>query len=288
MQREPFRAPTPSGDLVGWLTGSGPPVVALHGGPGLSLEYLDPVVEELAPEFRVATFQQRGLAPSTLSGPFTVAQAVADVAAVLDHLGWDRAYVVGHSWGGHLGFHVAHDLAPRLLGVLSLDPLGGVGDGGAKAFEAEMLARTPQADRDRAQEIDQQALAGQAAEPEAIESLRLFWPAYFADAAAAPDLPPTRISLEAYSGLVADLNARLPALEAGLPQIDVPLGVLVGARSPMPSEDAGFATARCIPGAWWVAVPDAGHFTWFEAPGCVLDAMRRLAATPRAAEGAAS
>jgi len=29
---------------------------------------------------------------------------------------------------------------------------------------------------------------------------------------------------------------------------------------------------------WWVTVPDGGHFTWVEAPGCVLDAMRRLAA----------
>ena len=143
MAHTAFRAPTASGDLVGWTAGDGPPVLALHGGPGLSFTYLDAAVEEIAAEFRVATFQQRGLAPSTTSGPFTIDQAVADVAAVLDHLGWDQAYVVGHSWGGHLAFHVARDLAPRLLGVLSVDPLGGVGDGGSEAFGAELLARTP-------------------------------------------------------------------------------------------------------------------------------------------------
>ena len=84
MERAPFHAPTASGDLVGWMAGDGPSVLALHGGPGLSFTYLDPAVEEVAAEFRVATFQQRGLAPSTVFGPFTIDQAVADVAAVLD------------------------------------------------------------------------------------------------------------------------------------------------------------------------------------------------------------
>jgi hypothetical protein len=40
-------------------------VVLLHGGPGLAYEYMDPLVNELEPEFTVATFQQHGLEPST-------------------------------------------------------------------------------------------------------------------------------------------------------------------------------------------------------------------------------
>jgi pimeloyl-ACP methyl ester carboxylesterase len=280
MDRTPFCAPTPSGDLVGWVTGEGPPVVALHGGPGLNYEYLDDPVEELAPEFRVATFQQRGLDPSTRNGPFTVDRAVADVVAVLDHLGWDRAYVLGHSWGGHLAFHLAHEIAPRLRGVLAVDPLGAVGDGGMAEFEAEMLARVPEPDRARAHEIDEKDTAGDATDEEALESLRLFWPAYYADPPSAPAMPPMRTSRETSRGLWLDLVARLPALEAALPGVAIHVGVLVGGRSPMPPQSAGIATARRIPGAWWVTVPEAGHFTWFESPGCVLDAMRRLAGEP--------
>jgi pimeloyl-ACP methyl ester carboxylesterase len=259
------------------MAGDGPPVLALHGGPGLSFTYLDPAVEEVAAEFRVATFQQRGLVPSTVSGPFTIDQAVADVTAVLNHLGWDQAYVLGHSWGGHLAFHVAHDLQPRLLGVLSVDPLGGVGDGAAEAFGAELLARTPAVHRARAQELDEKDTAGDATEDEALEAFELVWPAYFADPAVAPPMPPMATNREASRGLWTDLADRLPELERSLADIAVPLGVLMGARSPMPPEEAGIATARRIPGAWWTAVPDAGHFTWVEAPGCVLEAMRRLA-----------
>src|SRR5688500_18198530 len=96
--------------LGGTVEGEGDPVLLLHGGPGLGFEYLEPVVEELRGSFRVASYQQRGLAPSSTDGPFTVADQVADVRRVLDALGWQQAVVVGHSWGGHLALHVAHDL----------------------------------------------------------------------------------------------------------------------------------------------------------------------------------
>jgi len=35
----------------------------LHGGPGLSANYLDGLIPELVPSYRVAIYQQRGLTP---------------------------------------------------------------------------------------------------------------------------------------------------------------------------------------------------------------------------------
>src|SRR5690348_9216209 len=134
MERTLFTAETDSGPLSGWIAGNGPRVLAIHGGPGMSYNYLDDAVEELATRYQVATFQQRGLPPSTENGEFTVAEAVADIVAVLDGLGWDTAHLMGHSWGGHLVFHAAVDVPGRLDGVLSVDPLGAVGDGGMEAF----------------------------------------------------------------------------------------------------------------------------------------------------------
>lgn len=160
MERTTFTVATGSGDLAGWVTGDGPPVLAVHGGPGLGYEYLDGVVEELAPRYRVATFQQRGLPPSTEHGDFTVAEAVADLAAVLDHLGWATAHLVGHSWGGHLVLHAAAAIPERIAGVLSVDPLGGVGDGGAAEFGAELVARLPEPQRKRVAELDDKEAAG--------------------------------------------------------------------------------------------------------------------------------
>jgi pimeloyl-ACP methyl ester carboxylesterase len=43
-----------------------------------------------------------------------------------------------HSWGGHLALRLAAAHPERLLGVLAVDPLGIVGDGGMAAFDTEM------------------------------------------------------------------------------------------------------------------------------------------------------
>lgn len=44
--REPFTVEVTGGALGGWICGSGLPVLLLHGGPGLSYEYLGELGEE--------------------------------------------------------------------------------------------------------------------------------------------------------------------------------------------------------------------------------------------------
>ena len=72
----------------------------------------------------------------------------------------------------------------------------------------------------------------------------------------------------------------LPGLEAALPTIRAPVGVLVGERSPIPMDEAGLLTAERIPGAWTQLLPNVGHFPWIEAPGSLRAAVDRLAAGP--------
>ena len=276
MERSFFAAEVPGGALAGWVAGEGLPVLLLHGGPGLSFDYLEGLAEELGSGYRIAAYQQRGLAPSTTEGPFEVAREVVDAVAVLDGLGWERAWVVGHSWGGHLLLHLAATHSERLHGGLAIDPLGGVGDGGAAAFDAEIFARTSEDDRARAQELDERALRGEGAEDDVREGLRLVWPSYFASREHVMAFPELRASVPAYAGLFASLTALLPDLQAGLAGVNVPMGFVAGGGSPMPADDAAGATARAIPGAWVDVIDGAGHFPWFERPGSVRAALQRL------------
>src|SRR3954452_17391138 len=107
MERASFAAEVPGGRRWVWTSGDGAPVLLLHGGPGMNYRYLDWLAEELGRGFALGAYQQGGLAPSTEEGPFAVEREVADALAVLDALGWERAWVVGHSWGGHLLLHLA-------------------------------------------------------------------------------------------------------------------------------------------------------------------------------------
>src|SRR4051794_34767849 len=68
----------------------------------MSVDSLAGVERELLRYARVATFQQRGLAPSTTEGPYDIPTAVEDVRAVLRELGEPGVVLAGHSWGAHL------------------------------------------------------------------------------------------------------------------------------------------------------------------------------------------
>jgi pimeloyl-ACP methyl ester carboxylesterase len=276
MRGRSFSAPVDGGQLSGTIAGSGPPVLLLHGGPGLSYDYVEDVADDIGAGFEIASYQQRGIAPSMLDGPFDVPTHIADVGGVLDALGWQKAYVVGHSWGGHLAFHLAVAMPERLLGALSIDPLGAVGDGGVEKFNAEMMARCPEAVRVEVEALEAAEEAGEPVEPGA--ALALYWPAYFASWDAAPPMPPMVSHREAFQQGFESLTELRSDLEAALPSITVPFGIVAGARSPMPAHEAAELSAAAIPGGWAEVVDGAGHFPWVERPGCVRSALDRLAA----------
>jgi pimeloyl-ACP methyl ester carboxylesterase len=131
--------------------------------------------------------------------------------------------------------------------------------------------------RDRARELDELWTKGEIDDALALEGMRLVWPAYFADPEAAPPMPELRMASERSAQMFQSINEELPKLEAGLPQIRVPVGFVHGSRSPMPVETSTDAAER-IPGAWVDVVEGAGHFIWVESPGAVLGSLRRLTA----------
>ncbi len=87
--------------------------------------------------------------PRRPRAPYDVATQVADVVAVLDGLGWQKAVVAGHSWGGHLLLHLLASHPERIAAALAIDTLGGVGDGGEAEFDVELYRRTPPRDLER-------------------------------------------------------------------------------------------------------------------------------------------
>jgi proline iminopeptidase len=257
--------------------GGGPDLLCLHGGPGMS-DYLFATLDEETVGWRRIGYTQRGLAPSTTDGPFTVAQHVADAVAVLDDLARDEVVVLGHSWGGFLAAVLAIEHPDRVRGLLLVEPLGIVGDGGYRRFEQQMLARTPDDVRQRAEELDQRAMAGEGTESDALESLRLVWPAYFADPRAAPPMPDDiRLSVPCYSQTIEDAIAMLAAgdLPDRAATYGGPVEIVYGLGSPFPVETS-LDTARAFADGSATGVPDAGHYPWLEQPGCIGDALVRL------------
>lgn len=269
LREREFQAEVAGGRIVGWRTDeSGPPALLLHGGPGLS-DYLDSLALELAGVLTTARYQQRGLTPSLIEGPRGVDTHVADAVAVLDALGWDRVWLVGHSWGGHLAMHVAIAHPERLLGLIVLDGLGAVGDGGMSELGPNLTAALPEEDRARVEELDSRDDRGEATEAERLEQMRLVWPYYFGDPGAAPPMPAFRMdptAIETWASIVDHFERR--TLELGLPAVTMPVLITHGERSPVPPAEAE-RTAALMPDARLAIHAGRGHFPWLEEPGIV-------------------
>ena len=133
-------------DLRHAARGPGPAAIFLHGGPGIGAEHIIGLVEEVDGLVNGVLPQQRGLYPSTLEGPRDVETHVADEIALLDQLGWERAWLIGHSWGGHLAMHIAVAHPEQVTGLILIETLGAVPDGGSNELVGEP-GRAPDAGR---------------------------------------------------------------------------------------------------------------------------------------------
>ncbi|MDQ4130034.1 MAG: alpha/beta hydrolase [Actinomycetota bacterium] len=84
-----------------------PWLVLLHG-LGYGRRGWGPVVHRLAEHFRVVLVDNRGIGDSDVpEGPYTAAEMAADVVAVLDEAGIDRAHLLATSLGGMIAQEVA-------------------------------------------------------------------------------------------------------------------------------------------------------------------------------------
>jgi pimeloyl-ACP methyl ester carboxylesterase len=89
--------------------GRGPLVVMIHGFPDFWYTWRDQM-EALASDFQVVAVDLRGYNRSGKPegvASYAMPLLVADIAAVIRHLGRDRAVIVGHDWGGAIAWQLA-------------------------------------------------------------------------------------------------------------------------------------------------------------------------------------
>jgi len=130
-------------DIYYERAGNGPRTLFLNGS-GATLETSGLLIKPFAAKLDVAAHDQRGLGRSSIpNGPYTMADYAADAAAVLDHLGWSSARVVGVSFGGM----VAQELAvtwPERVERLALCCTSPGGEGGASYPLHELAQLSPE------------------------------------------------------------------------------------------------------------------------------------------------
>ena len=98
-----------------------------------------------------------------------------------------------------------------LSGLVVVDPLGAVGDGGESDMGRIMDERIPPEAAARAAELDERAMRGEGTAGDAMEALSIVWPAYFATPEQAPPMPDLALSLVCYSETWESIHRELAA-----------------------------------------------------------------------------
>jgi pimeloyl-ACP methyl ester carboxylesterase len=107
--------------------GKGPAVVFSHGFL-MDHSMFDRQVTALAPRYRVITWDQRGHGGTRAAGAFTYWDSAADVLALLDQLGVERAVLAGMSQGGFLSLRAALTAPDRVRALVLIDSHAGPED----------------------------------------------------------------------------------------------------------------------------------------------------------------
>jgi pimeloyl-ACP methyl ester carboxylesterase len=134
------RVPVDGGELEYEVRGSGELVLLIHG--AILADAFAPLLAQpaLADRYRLVHYHRRGSAGSCRhAGPCSLGQQAADARALLDHLGMERAHVVGHSYGGAIALQLALEAPERVASLALLEPAGIAAPSG-EAFAQEVLA----------------------------------------------------------------------------------------------------------------------------------------------------
>jgi pimeloyl-ACP methyl ester carboxylesterase len=99
----------------------GPVIILLHGFPELNISWRHQIPELAAAGYRVVAPNQRGYAGSVRDGSYATADLAADVVAMLDTVGAERAVVVGHDWGGGVAWTVAQLYPQRVTALVAMN-----------------------------------------------------------------------------------------------------------------------------------------------------------------------
>lgn len=226
------------------------PVLLLGGSLGTNLSMWQPQVAALSGRFRLIAFDQRGHGSSPVPPtPYTVAELGADVVALMDDLGVQRASYAGISIGGMAGIWLGAN-APGRLDRLVLMCTSAYAPPAARWLERARVVRSA-----GTTEVIADAVVERWFTPE--------WAHEHRDAAAAHRAMIVATDPEGYCGCCEAISTM--DLRDELPRIAVPTLVIGGSKDlALPAEHQRLIAAS-IPGARLELV-DAAHIASAEQP----------------------
>lgn len=258
-------------ELAYELHGTGTPIVMIHGAQG-DQSMFSGFAPQFARDYRVLTFDQRGSGLSEKPDmPYSIAMIADDTAALMDHVGFAKAHIVGVSMGGM----IAQEFAIRHPGKVISLVLGCTTPGGPNAIAMGGPALTnaystqPMSAEERGKALAEAAFSKGylAAHPEIITNM----------------IESRRQRPIDNTGFTHRMKAaREHDTYDKLGQIRCPTLVITGKDDALISWENSRILKEKIAGSEFVLLEPAGHCFWMEKPQESHDAIAKFIAGHRA------
>ena len=263
------------------VQGRGPLCIVLPGGPGMHPNYVG-TFGGLTDFLTLVTLHPRGAGESgdAPDADYSLPAYAREVAALLDHLGRDRAIIFGHSHGGMIAQQFAIAFPQRVEKLILADTAASLGD-----FVADLDAAVARY-RDQpwfpdAYDAIRREWAG---EYETADEMGDLWlreiPFYFREwgeqheayRATRPALPVRLDPLRQFN----DREAPVMDLRPGLARVEAPALVLVGRYDFITTPEMAADIARHLPHAQFVVFEQSGHLPFIEEPEAWRTTIRQF------------
>jgi pimeloyl-ACP methyl ester carboxylesterase len=259
----PDRLVVRGGELDYRVTGSGEPVLLIHGSAfadGFDALRGEPSLAD----YQLITYHRRGYAGSTrATPPVSIELQAADAVALLDRLNIKRAHVVGHSYGGSIALQVAALHPQRVASITLLEPAVPALGGMDPALTGAITAAT--------------ALYKQGDSRAAlVRFANVIEPGAW-DAMAAAGA--TAMQEQAIKDAGTFFDVEIPALQQwkfgseDVGKLTMPALAVVGANSKAAARESHEALLRAMPQAEEFVAAGAGHSLQMKQPKVVADAV---------------
>ena len=255
------------------LTGKGDTLVILHGGPGLSHQYMKPQIDSLlSANFTLLFYDQRGSGWSEGENDTTslnIENFVQDLEVIRKHFGISKVNLLGHSFGGLLGMYYGIKF-PSNIGSLILVDTDAASNELRTPYQIKMIdSRINEKQWEYLDSISN-STAFQNFDPSAYDAYyKTYLTSYFAD-----PRDTSKLILGFDSISVSKIDVTNSKVRKNLGQYDIhdklsliscPTLILQGTESVFSVEGA-YAIRNNIPNSELYIFENCGHFEYIESP----------------------
>ena len=255
------RHPAPLDDARGRPRTGAPRLVLIHS-LALDRHVWDGVVTRLTPEAELLTYDCRGHGRSDRRpGQYTAESFAADLAQLLDHLGWNTAAVAGCSMGGCVALAFAGLYPQRVTALGLIDTTASYGEDAPQAFR-----KRAEAARDKGM----RELVG-------FQVTR-----WFSEAYAAANPPEMQRAIDTFVANDFDCYAASCALLGDadarqyLPSLRMPVAIVVGEEDYATPVTMAKYLHEQLPQSTLTVLAKARHLTPIEHPDRIADELLAL------------